>query len=34
MRDSPNELAVPLTTDGAGKAVPGRRYIVDFSYAM
>ena len=34
MRDSPNELAIPLTTDGAGKAVPGRRYIVDFSYAM
>ena len=34
MRDSPNELSVPLTTDGAGKAVPGRRYIADFSYAM
>jgi hypothetical protein len=34
MRDSPNELAVPLTTDGAGKAAPGRRYIADFSYAM
>ncbi len=34
MPDSPDELAVPLTTDGAGKAVPGRRYIADFSYAM
>ncbi|MGB3539753.1 MAG: DUF2271 domain-containing protein [Mesorhizobium sp.] len=34
MRDSPNEVAVPLTAAGAGTAVPGRRYIADFSYAM
>ncbi len=32
MRDSPNEVAVPLTTGGAGKLVPGRRYIANFSY--
>jgi hypothetical protein len=34
MRDSPNEVAVPLTAAGAGTAVPGRRYVADFSYAM
>lgn len=34
MRDSPNEIAVPLTTQGAGQAVKGRRYIADFSYAF
>ncbi len=34
MRDSPNEIAVPLTTQGAGVAVPGRRYIASFTYAM
>jgi hypothetical protein len=34
MRDSPGEVAVPLTTDGAGTPVPGRRYIADFSYGM
>ncbi|PTX48143.1 MULTISPECIES: DUF2271 domain-containing protein [Gemmobacter] len=34
MRDSPNEIAVPLTTDGAGKAVQGRRYIASFQYDM
>ena len=34
MRDSPNEVAVPLTTDGAGTAVKGRRYIADFTYDM
>lgn len=32
MRDSPNEIAVPLTSAGAGKAVKGRRYIASFSY--
>ena len=34
MRNSPNEIAVPLTTAGAGKPVAGRRYIADFTYAM
>ena len=34
MRDSPNEIAVPLTTKGAGSAVKGRRYIANFSYGM
>ena len=34
MRDSPNEVAVPLTTDGAGTAVRGRRYIDSFTYDM
>ncbi len=34
MRDSPNEVSVPLTTDGAGTAVSGRRYIADFTYDM
>ncbi|MEN9410831.1 MAG: hypothetical protein RL216_2805 [Pseudomonadota bacterium] len=34
MRDSPNEIAVPLTTTGAGTPVPGRRYIADFTYAF
>ncbi|SEN32425.1 Predicted protein [Gemmobacter aquatilis] len=34
MRDSPSEITVPLTTAGAGQAVPGRRYIADFSYSM
>lgn len=34
MRDSPNEIAVPLTTQGAGQAVQGRRYIANFSYGM
>lgn len=32
MRDSPNEIAVPLTAAGAGTAVPGRRYIASFTY--
>lgn len=32
MRDSPNEIAVPLTSDGAGKPVKGRRYIANFTY--
>jgi membrane-associated PAP2 superfamily phosphatase len=34
MRDSPNEIAVPLTTAGAGKAVKGRRYIATFQYGF
>lgn len=34
MRDSPNEIAVPLTTAGGGTAVPGRRYIATFTYDM
>ena len=34
MRDSPNEIAVPLTTEGAGQPVQGRRYIADFTYAI
>ncbi|MCF3595434.1 DUF2271 domain-containing protein [Rhodobacteraceae bacterium LMO-12] len=34
MRDSPSEVVVPLTSAGAGKSVPGRRYIRDFTYNM
>jgi Predicted periplasmic protein (DUF2271) len=34
MRESPNEIAVPLTAAGAGKAVSGRRYIADFTYGF
>ena len=34
MRDSPSEVVVPLTSAGAGKPVPGRRYIRDFTYDM
>ncbi len=34
MRDSPNEVAVPLTAAGAGKTVQGRRYVASFGYAM
>lgn len=34
MRDSPNEVAVPLTTAGAGTPVQGRRYIASFKYDM
>ena len=32
MRDSPDEIAVPLTSAGAGRPVPGRRYIASFTY--
>ena len=32
MRDSPNEIAVPLTASGAGQAVNGRQYIDSFRY--
>ncbi|MDO9524567.1 MAG: DUF2271 domain-containing protein [Gemmobacter sp.] len=34
MRDSPSEVAVPLTIAGAGQATPGRRYIASFAYDM
>ncbi len=34
MRDSPAEIVVPLTTDGAGKPVGGSRYIADFTYGL
>lgn len=33
MRDSPNEIVVPLTTNGSGQTVKGKRYIADFTYA-
>ena len=32
MRDSPNDVSVPLTSGGMGKAVKGRRYIGSFTY--
>ena len=34
MRDSPNEVAVKLTTGGAGVANRGRRYVADFTYGF
>lgn len=34
MRESPNEIAVPLTSAGAGTPVSGRRYIASFAYRM
>lgn len=34
MRESPNEIAVPLTAAGAGTPVSGRRYIADFTYGF
>lgn len=34
MRDSPNEVAVPLTATGAGQPVPGRRYVASFRFDM
>ena len=34
MRDSPKEVAVALTTDGAGKPVRGRRYVASFNYEL
>lgn len=33
MRDSPNEVVVPLTTSGAGTHVAGRRYVSGFTYS-
>lgn len=32
MRDSPNEIVIPLTSVGSGQTVKGTRYIADFSY--
>lgn len=32
MRESPDEVVVPLTGAGAGKVVRGRRYIASFGY--
>jgi len=34
MRDSPSEIVVPLTSEGAGKPVSGRAYIAEFTYEM
>lgn len=34
MRDSPNDVKVPLTSAGAGQPTKGRRYVSSFSYAM
>ena len=34
MRDSPNEVAVPLTSTGADQPVKGRRYVASFTYGM
>lgn len=34
MRDSPNEVTMPLTSAGAGQTVPGRRYVASFGYSI
>jgi hypothetical protein len=34
MRNSPNEVAAPLTTKGAGSPIAGRRYVASFAYDM
>ena len=34
MRESPSEIAVPLTAAGAGKPAAGKRYIANFEYKM
>lgn len=34
MRDSPNEVAVPLTTGSAGQTAKGRRYVAAFAFGM
>ena len=34
MRDSPNDVKVPLTSAGAGQPTKGRRYVSSFSYSM
>ncbi|SIS82522.1 DUF2271 domain-containing protein [Phaeovulum vinaykumarii] len=34
MRDSPSEIVVPLTRDGAGQTTAGRSYIAGFRYDM
>ena len=32
MRESPNEVVIPLTSDNAGKPVQGSRYIADVTF--
>ena len=32
MRDSPNDVVVPLTSAGSGQAATGSRYVADFTY--
>jgi hypothetical protein len=32
MRDNRSEVAVPLTTEGVGKSVPGKGYVKSFTY--
>ena len=34
MRESPSEVVVPLTAEGAGKPTPGRSYIRFFTYGL
>ena len=34
MRDSPNDVAVPLTTEGAGQTAQGRRYVASIGYGL
>lgn len=34
MQGSPDDVAVPLTTQGAGQSVPGRRYVASLRYDM
>ncbi|MEX6505924.1 DUF2271 domain-containing protein [Jiella sp. M17.18] len=34
MRESRNEVSLPLTTQGSGKAARGRRYVARFAYHM
>jgi hypothetical protein len=34
MRDSPSEVAVPLTAAGAGQSHAGRRYVASFAYEL
>ena len=34
LRDSPNEVALPLTAAGAGTPVAGRRYVASFAYGL
>ncbi len=34
MRDSPDDVAVPLTAQGTGISVPGRRYVASLRYDM
>lgn len=34
MRESPNDVVVPLTSGNAGKSFKGRRYVSSFNYKM